>query len=397
MTELREGSAAEAGMIPERIAHIRSLARGWVEQGHTPSLVVLAARRGVIVLHEAFGRLRPEPDTTPLRVDSVFPINSITKPITATAAMLLVEDGLLGLNRPIRDYLPEVCGAGSEEVLVHHLLTHTSGYSDAEISPILAQKITEGFDAGPCEATQHPAVHRWLSVCYPHPVSKPPGSTMIYANANYQLLGEIVRRLTGRSLQDFARERIFEPLGMNSSSYVVPDPVRDRIVKRPPHAPFVQAPPPATGIDSREREETPSGSGGVFSTAKDLAIFGQMFLDGGTYGGARILSRPAVAAMTRNQIPGIGADFLGKIFRREGSYGYGWIVESNEKWKYLNGSLVPVGTFSHAGSGGASIWVDAVNDIVGVYLEVTMRVSEAGEHLWNYDLFQNAVTAAVVG
>jgi CubicO group peptidase (beta-lactamase class C family) len=395
MAELREGTAAEAGMLPDRIEHIRTLARDWVERGDTPSLVVLAARRGVIVLHEAFGRLRPEPDARPLRVDSVFPISSISKPITATAAMMLVEDGLLGLNRPIRDYLPEITGAGSEEVLVHHLLTHTSGYCDEEMAPIVAQKIKEGADPGPCEPTQHPAVHQRLSVYYPHPVSRPAGTEMIYCNANFDLVAEIVRRLTGRPLHDFARERIFEPLGMHDSSYVVPDAVRARIVKRPPHAPLVQNPLGLPGIDSREREETPSGSGGVFSTARDLAAFCQMFLNGGTYGRARILSRPTVAAMMRNQIPGIAAQWFGTLHRKEGSYGYGWIVESNEKWKYWTGSLPPIGTFGHGGAGGCSMWIDPANEIVGVYLSVVMRITAAFEHMWNLDLFQNAVTAAV--
>ncbi len=254
MTELRAGSAAEAGMLPERVERIRALAKSWVEQGVTPSLVVLAARRGVIVLHEAFGRLRPEPDAPPLSVDSVFPMSSITKPITATAAMLLVEDGLLGLNRPVRDYLPEISGAGTEEVLVHHLLTHTSGYEDEEIFSALAQRINDGFDPGPCEVTQHPAVHLMLSVCYPHQVSKPPGTEMIYADVNYVLLGEIIRRLTRRPLAEFARERIFDPLGMNDTSYVVPEPARGRIVKRPPHASLVQNPLGLPGIDSRESE-----------------------------------------------------------------------------------------------------------------------------------------------
>jgi CubicO group peptidase (beta-lactamase class C family) len=395
MTELRVGSAAEAGLLPERVERIRALAKSWVEDGTTPSLVVLAARRGVIVLHEAFGRLRPEPDSAPLRVDTIFPVQSITKPITATAAMLLVEDGLLGLNRPIRDYLPEISGAGAEDVLVHHLLTHTSGYDDEGIFSVLAQRIKEGFDPGPREATQHPALHRLLAVCYPHPVSKPPGTEMIYSDVNFELIGEIVRRLTGRSLDDFARERIFGPLGMHDSSYVVPESARPRILKRPPHAPFVQDTVAFPGIDSREQEELPSGCGGVFTTAKDLAIFGQMFLNGGTHGRARILSRPTVAAMTRNQIPGIPAQFFGVRHRKEGSYGYGWIVVSEEKWKYFSASLPPIGSFGHGGAGGCSMWVDTANEIVGIYFSIVMRMTEAFEFIWNLDLFQDAVTAAV--
>jgi CubicO group peptidase (beta-lactamase class C family) len=353
--------------------------------------VVLAARRGVIVLHEAFGRLRPDPDQTPLPVDSIFPVESVSKPITATAAMLLVEDGVLGLNRPIRDYLPEISGAGAEDVLVHHLLTHTSGYNDEEIFSVLAQRMREGFDPGPCEATQHPALHRLLAVCYPHPVSKPPGAEMIYSDVNFELVAEIVRRLTSRSLDDFARERIFEPLGMNDSSYVVPESARPRIVKRPPHAPFAQGTVAFPGIDSREHEELPSGSSGVSSTAKDVAAFAQMFCNAGTYGRAQILSRAAVAAMTRNQIPGIGITF------NESRYNacYGWFVETAARWRYWNGSLSSNGSFAHAGAGGVQFWADPENEIVGVYLSVQMQQTKSMDPVWNFDLFQNAVTAAV--
>jgi CubicO group peptidase (beta-lactamase class C family) len=276
MKELHEGRAIEAGMLPERVARLRALAKSWVEDGTTPSLVVLAARRGVTVLHEAFGRLRPDPDQTPPREDSIFPLQSISKPITATAAMLLVEDGVLGLNRPIRDYLPEISGAGAEEVLVHHLLTHTSGYDYDAILAAEARKIKEGYDPGPCDSTQHPAVHLRLSVCYPFPLSKPAGSEMIYGGINYILLGEIIRRLSGRSLEDFARERIFDPLGMNDSFFVVPESVRVRVVKRQSGAPF-------PNIDSHQSEDTPWASAGLFGTAEDLAVFGQMFLNGGSY------------------------------------------------------------------------------------------------------------------
>jgi CubicO group peptidase (beta-lactamase class C family) len=378
-------------MLPERVERIGALAKSWVEQGVTPALVVLAARRGVIVLHEAFGRLRPEPDSAPLGVDSIFPLQSITKPITATAAMLLVEDGVLGLNRPVGDYIPELSGAGSEEVLVQHLLTHTSGYiDDPAVYPDVAQKIKSGLDPRPCESTQHSAVQLYLLVSYPLPVSKPPGTEMIYCNMNYMLLGEIIRRLSGRSLHAFARERIFDPLAMKDSNYMVPASHRGRIVKRPSHAPYVQG-RLFPGIDSIE--EVPFANSGVFGTARDIAAFGQMFLNAGSFGQQRILSRPAVAAMTRNQVSGLSINFLGS--HHNASYGYGWFVDSAERWKYRNGSLSSNGSFSHSGSGGVSFWVDPVNEIVGVYLSVQLRATEQFDPIWNYDVFQNAVTAAV--
>ena len=99
--QLQPGTPAEAGMSAVRIRRIADLAQGWVTQGLTPALVVLVARRGIVVLHEAFGRLTPEPDAPPLSRDTIYPLSSLSKPVTATAVMLLVEDGLLGLNRPV--------------------------------------------------------------------------------------------------------------------------------------------------------------------------------------------------------------------------------------------------------------------------------------------------------
>src|SRR2546430_9423872 len=131
--QLRPGSPDKAGMSAQRVQHIAELAEGWVEQGIAPALVVLVARRGNIVLHEAFGRLTPDPDAPALPRDAIFPLASLTKPITATAAMVLVDDGLLGLNRPVAEYIPEFVGEGKSAVMVHHLLTHTSGLRDEDL------------------------------------------------------------------------------------------------------------------------------------------------------------------------------------------------------------------------------------------------------------------------
>ena len=99
-------------MSAQRVEHVVNLAKGWVDGGVTPALVILVARRGVVVAHEAFGNLTPEPDSSPLAHDTIFPLASLAKPITATATMILVEDGLLGLNRPVSEYIPEFVGEG---------------------------------------------------------------------------------------------------------------------------------------------------------------------------------------------------------------------------------------------------------------------------------------------
>jgi CubicO group peptidase (beta-lactamase class C family) len=387
--QLRPGEPEEVGMSAQRVRRVGQLAAGWVAQGITSALVILVARRGVVVLHEAFGRLTPDDNAPPVKHDTLYPLSSLTKPITATAAMLLVEDGLLGLQRPVSDYLPEFSGEGKQAVMVHHLLTHTSGLRDEDVNAHAAKK--RGVVAiPPPEATQHPWINEYLFLRYDVPLWKPPGVEMFYGNYNYDLLGEIVRRVSGQALADFARTRIFEPLGMQDTFYSVPDSVRARIVKRPLDAPSaVILNSGGPGLETRELQELPLAGSGVYSTAMDMAIFGQMFLNRGSYGEVSILSPAAVAEMTRNQIPGIGAQYLGEFFP-EASWGFGWGIHGNKR-ALRDGSLHSPQAFDLTGAGGVYLWVDPVYEIVGVYFRVALEQSKPCR-----DLFMNAVTAAVV-
>jgi len=396
-TKLHYGTPEEAGMLPDRIEHVKRLAEGWVKQGQTPSLVVLAARKGVIFLHEAFGKLTPEADSPPLQVDSIFPIASLTKPVTATAIMILVEDGLLSLNRPVVDYIPEICGEGTEEMLVHHLLSHTSGYNHEALMEFMGKRIGESPEIPPCEETQHPLIHEQLVLGYPAPLWKAPGVEASYCGRNYLLLGELVRRVSGYSLDNFASKRIFQPLGMIDTYYIVPESLDSRIVQLPPEAPAAQRISRFwEGFNSRQMKSTPHGAHSVWSTAMDMAIFGQMFLNGGRYSDTRILSRPTVAEMTRNQIPGIGTNY-GGTYMPEASVGYSWLVQCNTKWRYFDGSLQSLGSFCHPGGSGTTLWVDPTYEIVGVYFSIALERTPTPklELKWNLDLYQNAVTAAI--
>jgi serine-type D-Ala-D-Ala carboxypeptidase len=392
--KLRYGTPEEAGMLPDRIERVKQLAKGWMAKGHTPSLVLLAARKGIIFLQEAYGQLRPEKNSPPLRTDSIFPIASLTKPVTATAVMILVEDGLLGLNRPIVDYIPEICGEGTEEILVHHLLTHTSGYNEMTLLSFMIERRGKWPEFPPCPENQHPLIHELLHRQFSAPLLKPPGVEMSYCNHNYLLLGELVRRVSGHSLADFAAERLFQPLGMNDTYYIVPESLEDRIVQRPANLPGAQRESRFNeGLNSRQFQETPYGYGGLFSTSLDMAVFGQMFLNGGRYGDKRILSRPTVSEMTRNQIPGIGVDWFG-TYIPEASWGYGWGVISNIKWKYFS-SLHSPKTFGHPGAGGVGLGIDPVHQIILAYFSVVLEITPRLEQKTNSDLFENAIYASI--
>ena len=398
---LERGAPESVGVRSEQLARARDLCAEWVQDRHTPSLGVCVARRGVIVLEEAFGLRKPGDDTQPLELDAIHPLMSLTKPFIGVLIMQLVEDGLLGLNRPMVEYLPELEREETRDILVHHLLTHTSGWQNYD-GPVMAEHAVPTWRANPefppCPDKRHHQVHQMLHLFGGAPLAHPPGRYLQYSDFNYLLLGEIVSAVSGRSLEHQAQLRLFEPLGMKDTYFVLPQELYPRVAERPPqaylspsHGPFMR------GIDSDQFRAFPGGGDGLLSTARDLLAFGQAILDAGRIPGsdnARILSRAAVEAMVRDQNPTAPAVW-GDTFKHPASWGYGWMIEAAPKWKYFLGSLSPLGTICHPGRSGGKLWIDREREVVGVYLEAVLNETEDGELLWKCDLFENAVNAAI--
>lgn len=386
--KLQRGSPKEVGMSVDRVNHVKKLAEGWVNQGIHPALVVLAVRKGVIVLHEAFGHLTPEKDSAPLDLDTIFPLTSLSKPITATTAMILVERGLLGLNRPVAEYIPEFTGEGKEKVMVHQLLTHTSGLTDDDVKGHSAKKTA--IEIPSPEKTQDQGISEQLFLGYDTPLTYRSGSEQRYCSFGYELLGEIIRRISGQSLSDFVSENLFEPLGMKDTSYILSEQDSQKVAKRPADGPLAF-------IDSPEFHKTPFAAIGVSSIAMDMAIFGQMFLNNGIYEDVRILSPVTVEVMTSNQIPGISGQFVDEYFPEAGT-GFSWFIRDNKKVAVYGETLQSKKTFVHSGAGGVAMWVDPVQEIVGCYFSVDLGpISVAESYLYSRaDLFINAVTAAII-
>jgi CubicO group peptidase (beta-lactamase class C family) len=235
------------------------------------------------------------------------------------------------------------------------------------------------------EDSPHPVIKELSPGFFDVPLSMPPGKEMSYSNFGYELLGDILRSVSSQSLSDFAQSRLFGPLGMKDSSFVLPESVRHRLLRRPESAPAHALLEWATDI--------PFAAGGVCSTASDIAIFCQMFLNGGSYDGNRILSPAAVNAMTRNQTPGIPTTYHGTR-RLESSWGYGWMIRGHETWAYQPSTLMSPETFRHGGAGGTYMWVDPVNDLVGIYLSVALEEID-GAYITQAEHFSNAITAAI--
>ncbi len=382
--ELQCGKPQDVGISPARLEKIIQRANAWVKDGIHHGLVILAARKGVIFLHEAIGRLGLDDESPVIKLDTIFPIASLTKPFTATATMILVEEGLLGLNRPVVDYIPELQGEGKSRILVRHLLTHSSGLNEDDV---LEQAKSEMPDL------DEPSLIRWLvenldkhiALIAKTPLREAPDTTMMYADTNFELLGKLIKRVSGRNLAEFVNKRIFIPLGMKDSFFIVPKEIHDRIVRRPATALFGEA--------ARYFMPLPSGSAGLYSTARDAAIFGQMFLNQGRYGGSKILSPASIKAMTRDQLPGMGARFREEDYTHAG-WGLGWSINRHFKGAVYGEPMLSSSAFGHGGAGGVFLWVDPVFDMVGVYFSVVYTL-EQNQYYGCADLFINMVQASV--
>lgn len=256
---LRYGHPKEAGMCESRIAKLEALQQEWVDRGVSPIIVSLIARKGVIVSHKLF--VDPEYDKTygPMKLDTIFQLASISKPVTAAGIMLLVEEGKVAVALPVQDYIPEFVGEQKENVLIHHLLTHTSGIEEDNIWNSVNQGEVE-IDMAKCPDNQHPEVYKYLTAGYKAPLSFFPGTEMRYCGYGFTILTEIIRRVTGQGFPEFMKERIFQPLGMKDTNFIVPADEYPRVAKHPPNAPFPR-------FADYENLTRPWGGSGLCSTA----------------------------------------------------------------------------------------------------------------------------------
>ncbi len=391
--KLTNGKPADVDMSAVQLQKIISMAKTWIKPGLHQTIVCLAVRHGKIVFHQGIGSLNPEPDSPEIKLDSIFPMASLSKIITATSIMILVEEGLLNLYRPVSDYIPEFAGEGKDRVMISNLLTHTWGVADEVVGDYIAQKLNQGVNVRPAPDGLHPSIHQYLELGYDIPLSIPPGTLHGYSSYGYELLGEIVRRVSGQPHHEFAKQRISEPLGMIDTHFVVPENVRDRMVRRPGDAPCAVFEGLLKGLESPNFPDMPWALGGAYSTVMDTAIFGQMFLNKGVYGKQRILSPASVASMSRVQNPNLGV-WDGYHNSYADSWGHGWEVRGVKKGP-LYGCLHSPSTFGHSGAGGQLIWMDPEYDLLGVFFSVELGTRENEYHHWSADLFVNMVTAAI--
>jgi len=342
---------ASVGMDADRLAEIPERIREFVAEKQISGAVTLVARRGCTVHLEAVG-CADAAGTKPMREDSLFAIASMTKPITAAAVMILQDEGKLSVDDAASKYVPELknvvladeASGGkrlpSREITIRDLMTHTSG--------VVGQQR--------CEATLEATVEAIAA----RPLGFEPGSRWQYS-PGLNVCGRIVEVVSGKPYDEFLREWIFAPLGMVDTTFRPTADQEERIVEICRPGTDKQSLEPATHwlVDDRF-ERAPNPSGGLFSTAADLARFYQMILAGGELDGRRIVSAEAVAEMTRVQtgelVPG---------FTPGNGWGLGWCVVRQPQ--EVTAMLSP-GTFGHGGAFGTQGWVDPRRQMIFVLM-----------------------------
>jgi len=322
-----------------------------------PGAVVWVGRGDQTVYRKAYGYRAVKPTPEPMTLDTVFDLASLTKGMaTATAVMILVEEGKLRLSDKVAQHLPEFARHDKDQITLRHLLTHTSG-----LRPSLDLR---GDWLGADEAVRRAVEESPQSA---------PGERFVYSDIGYIVLGEIVARVAGQPLETFVQQRILAPLRMNSAGFT---PV---VARRGVIAPtqFCTAYGwPCDGPDqillqgivhdpTARRMGGVAGHAGLFGSAEDLSRYARMLLRGGELDGQRVLSPASVTRMTSPATPSAMS-----VQR-----GLGWDIDSS--YSANRGDLYPIGSFGHTGFTGTSIWIDPVSRTYVVLL--TNRVHPDGK------------------
>ncbi|MDN5915830.1 MAG: beta-lactamase family protein [Pseudonocardia sp.] len=388
-----EAEPAEVGLDPERLARIDSHFRRYVDDGKLPGWTIAVARRGKLAHLSHYG-LRDVEAGLPVEPDTLFRIYSMTKPITSVAALMLWEEGALELTDPVSRFIPafaeqRVYRGGSalnpgtdaavEPMRVWHLLTHTAGltYGFHHAHPVDEMYRGKGYEFGaPRGIDLAGATEAFASF----PLLFQPGTEWNYSVAT-DVLGRVVEVASGRTLDEFFRERILGPLGMKDTAFQVPadDPRLAALYSLKPggeprgaQAEREWALVRNTGLgDSVTREPTYlSGGGGLASTVGDYHRFTQMLARGGELDGVRLLGPRTLAHATRNHLPG-GADLdtVGRpIFAESAFTGVGFglgfsVVLDNARTR----QLASEGTYSWGGLASTAFWVDPAEDLTAMF------------------------------
>lgn len=358
---------AEAGFREEALTRLDALLHDLIRKQQLQGASYLLSKDGRPFAYRSMGALRFGEDGGGLMPDSIRRVASVTKLFTVVCIMRLVEEGLVHLQQPVKDWIEEFKHPMYENITLHHLLTHTSGLRPdqgyfSEPYPVgwWEYEFAFGDDDEEKQWELTPEARgarkrsQWIKAMLAGvPVCKP-GEGWHYASHGYALLGEIIRRQTGVPYEQYVRDEILEPLGMNRSFFQVPEALGDEVC-------LVNEWERKRLEDTSDRTYSPPrAGGGLYSTLGDLNRFGTMLLNMGTFDGQRLISRKSVEEMTRDQF-------------QEGVYAYHW-GEKNASFHMglgvaLSNPSEPFAptTFGHEGAGRCGLLIDPAERLVASF------------------------------
>ncbi len=311
--------------LDSRLSVLDPIVNDAIAQQQIPGAVLIVGHDGQIVYRKAYGNRALIPQRESMTLDTIFDCASLTKAVvTTTAIMQLWEQGKLRMADPVAKYLPEFAQNGKQDITIRQLLVHYSGLpEDLDLARKWEGKNTAyrmAFEIAP---------------------ERPPGSAFLYSDVNFIVLGALVERLSGMSLDEYAEQHVFAPLGMKETRFLPPASWLPRIAPTEED----EAHHLLHGVvhdPTARRMAGVAGHAGVFSTGEDLALFAQALLDGGR----GVLTSPTIAKMSAPQQPVTGTTLRG----------FGWDIDSPLSTN--RGELLPVGSFGHTGFTGTSLWID---------------------------------------
>jgi CubicO group peptidase (beta-lactamase class C family) len=390
----------EVGLSSARLARATEIVKREIAKGRYPGAVAVVVRRGKVVYFEALGQRDPQ-SGAPMTKDAIFRLYSMTKPITSVAMMMLLEDGRVLLNDPVSRYLPALKNlqvsaprvdaqtgkvtytlvAAENEMTIQDLLRHTSGlvYDTTSHAAVREAYLKAGVTWK--DVTPAQQIERLAKV----PLAHQPGTAWEYSLST-DVTGRVIEAITGESLGQFFQERIFAPLRMVDTGFLVPAAKAGRLVQ-----PFAKD--PVTGdavtlLDVTVPQKNDAGGAGAAGTAADYVRFSQMLLNGGQLGGVRLLGRATVAQMTADHVGDIRV--ASPILARGYGFGLGFAVRKETGLHWVTGSA---GEYRWCGAAGTAFWVDPKEQMVVVWMTQGQPGQRRAE---DRDLFRQLVQAALV-
>ena len=364
VSDISVGATADAkrAMAAVHLTTVDAVIQQAIHEGQIPGAVLLVGNNGHVIYRKAYGSRALEPRREPMTLDTIFDLASLTKVVATTpAVMQLVEQGKVRLNDPVAKYLPAFAENGKEDITVRQLLTHYSGLQpDLDLKTAWAGKETA------------------FRMAFAATLQDPPGSRFSYSDINFIVLGALVERVSGETLDGYCAHHIFAPLKMTHTRFLPPAGWRSKIAptQYDENEHMLRA---VVHDPTARRMGGVAGQAGLFSTADDLAKFAQALLNGG--GG--ILSAESVEKMTRPEQPPSAP-----VLR-----GFGWDIDS--PFSSNRGDLLPVGGYGHTGFTGTSLWIDPTTETYIILLTNAVHPRGRGNVIALRSKVATAVAAAL--